>query len=332
MLIAYLGEQPPSDSVGPLSEIGAPAVPALASALKSSHLYVRQNAAAALAGMKPIPPDAIAALTAALKDPSSDVRSSATNALLHVGGEAQKAAEAAQNNEALPGDKLPGPDNRLYSAKEMDAMIPADSDHEYPSQLVYKVPLANRSGLNTPLIVTVHAGQDRSDRLVIWKKVAPDQYQQEQVMYSDPEEDGTGIHFGRPSIFKASYERISDSGVTQQSGFFLEIPSSDDFHYNNIDFYKIDNDRWAPLPASGEYGSAYFEGGTMKFFEPIYNRTDPSCCYSGGVIIGTYKLVEDAKQNPPAMEARRRYQETDAARVATQLAVPSRLTPRCSRL
>ena len=298
VLIANMGEQPPSDSVGPLSEIGAPAVPALASALKSSNLYVRQNAAAALAGMKPIPPDAIAALTAALKDPNSDVRSSATAALLQVGGEAQKAAVAAQKDEVPPGDKLPGPDNRLYSAKQMDAMIPADSDHEYPSQLVHKVPLANHSGLNTPLIITVDAGQDRSDRLVVWKKVAPDQYKQEQVMYSDPEEDGTGIHFGRPSIFKANYERISDSGVTEESGFFLEIPSSDDFHYHNVDFYEIDNDRLVLLPASGEYGGACLDGGTMKFFEPIYNRSDPSCCYSGGAIIGTYRLVEDAKQNP----------------------------------
>jgi HEAT repeat protein len=298
VLIANLGEQPPSDSVGPLSKIGAAAVPALASALKSSNLYVRQNASEALAGMKPIPPDAIQALTAALKDPNSDVRSSATNALLHVGGEAQKAAEAAQKNEAPPVDKLPGPDDRLCGAEQMDAVIPADSDHEYPSQLVYKVPLANRSGLNTPLIITVHAGQDRSDRLVVWKKVAPDQYKQEQVVYSDPEEDGTGIHFGRPSIFKANYERISDSGVTEESGFFLEISSSDDFHYHNIDFYEIDNDRLVLLPASGEYGGAYLDGGTMKFFEPIYNRSDPSCCYSGGAIIGTYKLVEDAKQNP----------------------------------
>jgi hypothetical protein len=214
----------------------------------------------------------------------------------------------------------------------MDAMIPADSDHEYPSQLVHKVPLANRSGLNTPLIITVHAGQDRSDRLVIWKKVAPDQYKQEQVVYSDPEEDGTGIHFGRPSIFKANYERISDSGVTEESGFFLEIPSSDDFHYHDIDFYEIDNDRLVLLPASGEYGGAYLDGGTMKFFEPIYNRSDPSCCYSGGAIIGTYKLVEDAKQNPPPMEDRRRYEEKDAAWVAPSVAVPSRLKPRCSRL
>jgi len=171
MLIANLGEQPPSDSVGPLSEIGAAAVPALASAVKSSNLYVRQNAAEALAGMKPIPPEAIQALTDALKDPISDVRSSATNALLHVGGEAQKAAEAAQKNEVPPSDKLPGPDNRLDSAKQMGAIIPADSDHEYPSQLVHKVPLANRSGLNTPLIITVHAGQERSDRLVVWKRV-----------------------------------------------------------------------------------------------------------------------------------------------------------------
>ncbi len=299
MLIANLGERPPSDWVDPLSEIGPAAVPAIARALKSSNLYVRQNAAAALAGMKPIPPDAIKALTEALKDPSSDVRGSATTALLRVGGEAQKAAEAAHKNEAPPSHGLPGPDNRLYAAKEMDAMIPADSDHEYPSQLVYKVPLANRSGLNTPLIITVHAGQDRSDRLVVWKKVAPDQYQQEQVMYSDPEEDGTGVHFEHPSIFKANYERISDSGLTEHSGFFLEIPSSDGFHYQGNDFYKIENDRLVPVPASGEYGEAYFEGGTWKFFEPIYNRSDPSCCYSGGAIIGSYKLVEDAKQNPP---------------------------------
>ena len=299
MLIANLDERPPSDWVGPLSEIGADAVPALARALKSSNLYVRQNAAVALAGMKPLPPDAIPPLAAALKDPNSDVRASATAALLHVGGEAQKAAEAAQKNEAPRGNGLPGPDNRLYSAKQMDAMIPADSDHEYPSQLVHKVPLANSSGLNTPLIITVHAGQDRSDRLVIWKRVAPDQYRQEQVMYSDPEEDGTGIHYGHPSIFKANYQRISDVGVTEQRGFFLEIPSSDGFHYQGNDFYKIENDRLVPVPASGEYGDAYFKGGTWVFFDPIYNRSDPSCCYSGGVIIGTYKLVEDAKQNPP---------------------------------
>ena len=118
-------------------------------------------------------------------------------------------------------------------------------------------------------------------------------------MYSDPEEDGTGIHFGRPSIFKANYERISNSGVTEQSGFFLEIPASDDFHYNNVDFYKIDTDRLVPLTASGQYGEAYLDDGAMKFLKPIYNRGDPDCCYSGGAIVGTYKMVEDAKQNPP---------------------------------
>jgi HEAT repeat protein len=114
-LIATFPDEYPadSDSLTALSKMGSPAVPALAAALKRSNLYVRQNAAEALAGMKPLPPDAARALETALMDKNSDVRYMATDALQTVGGDAQRAAEATQKHDQQAKAEKPAPDNHL---------------------------------------------------------------------------------------------------------------------------------------------------------------------------------------------------------------------------
>src|SRR6202042_1468130 len=76
------------------------AIPALATALKSSDPKVRQAAAEALASMNvALTPEAVDALTVALGDKDSVVRSSAAQSLHNAGGAAQQAAMAEEKRE-----------------------------------------------------------------------------------------------------------------------------------------------------------------------------------------------------------------------------------------
>ncbi len=190
-------------------------------ALKSSNLYLRKNAADALAAMKPLPPDAVHTLVTALKDKNSDVRNSAIDALEKVGGEAQRAAEAAEKRDQQAKTETPKPDTRIYSRKQIIARIPADDEYRYPLTLVYLVPITKGAAAEARLFVSVHAGKDRPDRLVIWSKVGHDQYQQNQIMYSEEDYVGLGLHYERPFTFDAKYQYTSDKEAMQRGRFFL---------------------------------------------------------------------------------------------------------------
>jgi HEAT repeat protein len=164
-LIATFADEYPgdSDALTALSKMGVAAVPALAAALKSSNLYVRQNSAEALAGMKPLPPDAARALVTSLNDKNSDVRDTAIAALRTVGGDAQQAAEAADKRDQQTKAEKPKPDTHLYSRKQIIAPIPADAEYMYPLTPVYIVPITKGAAAEATLYVTVHAGKDRAD-------------------------------------------------------------------------------------------------------------------------------------------------------------------------
>jgi hypothetical protein len=64
----------------------------------------------------------------------------------------------------------------------------------YPLKLVYLIPITNGAAAEAKIFVTLHAGKDRADRLVIWNKVGTDQYQQQKVMYSEEGYVGLGYH------------------------------------------------------------------------------------------------------------------------------------------
>ena len=303
-LIATFADEYPgeSDALTALSKMGSAAVPELATALKSSNLYVRQNATDALAGMKPLPPDAVRALVTALKDKNSEVRNTATSALRTVGGDAQRAAEAADKRDQQASAEKPKPDTRLYSRKQIVAPIPADAEYMYPLRLVYIVPIAKKgAAAETKIFVTLHAGKDRADRLVIWKKVGEDQYQQEKVMYSEEEYEGLGYHYKRPFTFVAKYQHIGDKDTSQRNGFFFDVPITG-WRFNDDNIFVVENDHAVPVVIEsgnrGPAGGSDFHGGKLVFDENVYNRDDPTCCPTGGKITGTYKIIEDARQTP----------------------------------
>jgi hypothetical protein len=264
---------PDSDATTALSRIGSPAVPALAAALKSSNLYVRQNAAEALAGMKPLPPDAVRALTTALKDKNSDVRYSATAALQTVGGDAQRAAEAADKRNQQAKAEKPKPDTRLYNRKQIIAPIPGDAEYMYPLKLVYLVPIAKKgAAAEAKIFVTLHAGKDRADRLVIWRKVGDDQYQQEKVMYSEEEYLGLGNHYERPFTFAAKYQLISDKETSQRNGFFFDVPITGWRAWDD-NVFVVENEQAIHVeidsPVGSPSGGSDFHGGKLVFGENV---------------------------------------------------------------
>ena len=302
-LMATLGDERLYDSqeIAALSRMGSSAVPELAAALKTSNLYVRQNSADALAGMKPLPPDAVRALQFALKDKNSDVRATAIASLRTAGGEAQQAAEAAEKRDQQATAEKPKLDTRLYSRKQISAPIPADDEYMYPLTLSYMVPITKGAAAEAKLFATLHAGKDRADRLVFWRKVGDDRYQQLRIMYSEEEYLGLGYHFEHPLTFTSAYERVSNAGSVQQNGFFVDIPLTG-WRVKEDSVFVIENDQVVPVaidsPYGGPGGGNNFEDGKLEYGENIYNRDDPTCCPTGGSITGTYKIVEDTRQNP----------------------------------
>ena len=215
---------------------------------------MRENAAEALTGMKPLPPNAVPALVTALKDKNSDVRSMAITALQTVGGDAQRAAEAADKHDQQASADKPKPDTRLYSRKQVIAPIPADAEYMYPLNLVYIVPITKGAVAEAKLFVTLHAGKDRADRLVIWKKVGEDQYQQEKVMYSEEEYVGLGNHYERPFTFDAKYQYISDKETSHRNGFFFDVPISG-WRFQDDNIFVVEDEQAIPVKIDSPYGS-----------------------------------------------------------------------------
>jgi hypothetical protein len=169
----------------------------------------------------------------------------------------------------------------------------------YPLTLAYIVPIS-KGAAAAKLFVTVHAGKDRPDRLVFWKKAGKDQYQQDKVISSEEDYVGLGDHFEAPFAFESAYQHIRD-GSTQQTGFFVDVPVTG-WRTQEDNVFVIENDQLVPVqidsPYGGPAGGNDFHGGKLVFGENIYNRDDATCCPTGGEVSGTYKIVEDSRQTP----------------------------------
>ncbi len=92
--------------LGLLGEKAAPAVPALAKALKANNVLVRQQAAGALGQVGPGAAEAVPALVEALADPEWTVRRQAAVTLGRIGAPARAAAEAALERCTRDANKL----------------------------------------------------------------------------------------------------------------------------------------------------------------------------------------------------------------------------------
>jgi HEAT repeat protein len=285
-----------------LARLGKPAVPALAAALRSPDLYVREQAVAALAQMKPLTPQSVQALMIALKDKNLDVRSAAAVALQNAGGEAERAALAEQAREQQP-------DIRRYTRQQIIAAIPADADHKYPLTLAYLFPIYPNgySAREAEFLITLHTGKGRPERLVFWKKTGDDQYTRMKVIESD-DPDFAEQHFETPITFIAKVrEDGSRFGETQ---LFVDVPV--DGWRSHIDqVFALDygvegdeqpveiespeksyKDKLGPREAVRHPGRNSFSNGALEFAFSIWNANDPECCPTGGQVVGTYKIIK----------------------------------------
>ncbi len=275
-----------------LGKIGKPAIPALTAALKSTDLKTRQAAAQAFVRMNaPLTPEAVDALTVALGDKDSAVRSRAAGSLHNAGGAAEQAAHAEEKREeeaeeaAHPQPHIPPAPK--FSTGQIIAPIPPDANHKYPLKLALFAPIAGYA-------VTVHTGKDRPERLVFWK-VADDKYQKVVLMESDPD---SGEHFQVPTSFSPIkvWERfvevptVGPRGVTDR---VLQIDDHED-QWQGVeiespeDWYK---DKLAPSETVRHPGRNFFSDDGLEFEFQIWNSNDQDCCPTAGQVTGTYKIV-----------------------------------------
>jgi hypothetical protein len=301
-LIGTLGNRALS-ATDELAKLGKPAIPALAAALKSPDLYVREDAVKALAQMKPLSPEAVHALMLAMKDESLDVSSAAATALQDVGGEATRAALAEQSREERIYAQRSRPDTRRYGKQGLSAMIPADGDHKYPLTLAYLFPLYPRGGFaqQAKFLITLHTGKDRPERLVFWKKVGDDRYQKAKVIEPD-DLDFAEEHFETPIVFFPK-RQVPGEGVQ-----FVDVPI-DAYRSHRDQVFAIDGDelrpveiespdKWykdklAPREEVWVPATNSFSDDQLEFAFDIWNSDDAICCPSAGQVTGTYKLAKE---------------------------------------
>lgn len=290
-----------------LARLGKPAIPALAGALKSPDLYVREDAVQALAQMKPLSPEAVHALMIALKDKSSDVRSAAARALQDAGGEAERAAVAEQKRQEQAYAQRIKRDAQRYTKQQIIAVIPADADHKYPLTLAYLFPIypIGGSAQQAEFLITLHAGKDRPERLVFWKKVGDDHYQRLKVM--EPESpDFAGQHFEAPITFTAKVQVYG--GQYDETELFVDVPM-DEWRSHTDRVFVIDRDELHPVviespekwykdklgpresvryPAGNSFSNSHLE-----WTFGIWNADNPMCCPTAGRVVGTYKVIKE---------------------------------------
>jgi HEAT repeat protein len=300
-LIGTLGNREFS-ATNELAKLGKPAVPALTAVLKSPDLYVREDAVGALAQMKPLSPEAVDGLMLALKDVSFGVRSVAATALQNVGGEAAQAALAEQDREEKTYAQQSKPDLRRYRKQELIAMIPADADHKYPLTLAYLVPVYPRGGFaeQAEFLITLHTGKDRPERLVFWKKVGDDQYQQAKVIEPD-DPDFAEKHFETPTVF------FPKGQVPGEGVLCIDVPM-DGYRSRTDQLFAIDRSELQPVEIESPpqwyksklgpqeqvwfLAANWFSNDKLEFAFNIWNADDAICCPTGGRVTGTYRLVK----------------------------------------
>ncbi len=276
-----------------LGKIGKPAMPALIAALKSSDANTRQGAAEAFASMNvALPPDAVDALTVALGDKDSVVRTRAAQSLEHAGGAAEQAALAEEKreeeaDEAAHPEPPPVP---KFTREQIIAPIPADANHKYPLKLALFAPISG-------YVVTLHTGKDRPERLAFWK-VADDKYQKVALIESDPD---SGEHFQVPTSFDATIgspppDSFVDVAIVRRGGVtdrVLQIDYDED-KLQPVEIESPENwykDKLAPSETVRHPGRNFFSDDGLEFEFQIWNSNDQDCCPTTGEVTGTYKIV-----------------------------------------
>jgi len=298
-----------------IAKIGNPAVPGLTAALKSPNLYVREDAVATLAKITPISIEAKRALMLALKDKSLDVRSAAASALQNAGGKAERAASAEQAQEEKIYAQASKQDRRKHTRREIMAPIPPDPDHKYPLTLSYLVPVA---AIGEPtgqarILVTLYTGEDRPERLVFWKKVGNDAYQQLRIIEPEDPDFGEG-HYETPNIFRAKVRILGQGHPWEEAQLFVDVPvdgwrshidqvfavAHDELHAVEIQSaQKWYEPRLRPRETIGDPAENRFSDKELGFSLFIWNADDPVASPTAGRVTGTYQIIQQTQAGGP---------------------------------
>ena len=189
--------------------------------------------------------------------------------------------------------------NRRYTKEEIIATIPADDEHENPLRLEALLPLDDGR-----FLVSLHKGQDRGDRLAIWKKAGDDRYQRTQLTEANVDVDES---ISPPELFTPKGQPNSENTrflylVSGTRRFADETVLAVDTYAHELRPVEIESPEkaYASMLQPGEqwtsYNVNYFSDDQVPRFEPaLAKKTDPDCCPTAGQIVGTYKIVEDVQ-------------------------------------
>jgi hypothetical protein len=282
-----------------LANLGKLAVPALVAALQNPDLYIREGAIAALAKYKPLPDDAVRALTVcAFKDKSHSVREAAADVLSDAKIPAGDAASAQlqKDNEAVEQAKKIDESKRRYSKEEILASIPADAEHEYPMELESSLPVDDGN-----FLVTLHQGEDRGERLVIWKKTDESQYRRIRVI----ETDNPDWRISPPTLFT-----FKGQPPGEQVDFLYLASFSRRYSEQTLLAVDKDADELRPVQIQsprawyfprlqlGEtivgYNSRLFVDGKAPGFEFYVTTPNEPSSHASIHVVGTYKIVRES--------------------------------------
>jgi HEAT repeat protein len=285
-----------------LGHFGEAALPELEKLLKSTDIYSRQAAITAMREMKPLPAAAVPVLIASLEDRNASVSDGAAGVLLQarIQGEWFTRYKAIQEERKLREKQKADrqEEAKLYIKEDIIASLPADENHKFPAQLESMTPLTGVNGVQ--LLVTLHRGKDRTDRVSIWKQVG-DKYQRLKLMES-PDESGI-----------ASFDEINP--FRYQGYPFLQIrllySGTGGFVEENIFAINVDNtltpvkmtdpvSKIALKPNEGVWKGigSEFSDDKLEFGYYIWNEGDANCCPTAGKITGTYKMTKETKFDP----------------------------------
>ncbi|MGH2568018.1 MAG: hypothetical protein ACRDGA_06730 [Bacteroidota bacterium] len=185
-------------------------------------------------------------------------------------------------------------------AEILGALAPTE-EYEHPAPLKYAVPV--RGNRDTVLLVTMHGGKERPDRIVLWKDIG--QFYTEFASFESLYEEFAIISsFEEPWVFTYQGERFlhiqetfSGTGYYHKDSIFVVHPNG-----------EIQGVLFEPAPKGCEQliqeKEAVWKGeqndftdDAMEFVFYIWNtETDANCCPTAGKVTGTYKLV---KHQPP---------------------------------
>jgi HEAT repeat protein len=305
-----------------LGKLGAAAVPALIVALKNGDLYQRAWSVQTLSRIKPLPDDAVHALTLALSNKSEIVRTEAADALkgneVSAGeaiGQQHMDEDIHRDNDTVQDQDLDSlvagnavTDSRTYSKAEILASIPPDENHEYPSELKFSVPIVPPGGSaeEAEFLVTVHSAKDGDDQLAVWKRTGENKYQRLAVQQSELDS-----HFEEPEVFSSKVLVRGRGREHYESSLFVNLPLhrySADWDGIDDNVFAVDHDQLRPVEIQDavEYSKKLrhgestwnslgnkFSDNALEFGFVIWEAHDCHACASGGEVDGTYKVVKE---------------------------------------